>query len=102
MAGQAELGIELSPQCWGRYAYAIEIGKAFIDFGFRNLGLEEIIGISVNVNLRVSRLAKRYGFQAIGTQPVSDWMQMQGWSQVKWQLTRESWEHLFPLTSSVN
>ncbi len=92
-AGQAELGIELAPQYWGRYAYAIEIGKALIDFGFRDLGLGEIIGISVNVNLRVSRLAERYGFKAIGTQPGSDWMQMQGWSQIKWQLTRESWEH---------
>lgn len=100
--GQAELGIELAPQHWGRYAYAIEIGKALIDFGFCNLGLEKIIGISVNVNLRVSRLAERYGFQAIDTQPGSDWMQMQGWSQIKWQLTRESWEHLFPLTRSVN
>lgn len=92
--GQAELGIELSPQYWGRYAYAIEIGKALIDFGFRNLGLEEIIGISVSANLRVSRLAERYGFRAIDAQPGSDWMQMQGWSQIKWQLTRESWEHL--------
>jgi hypothetical protein len=49
----------------GHYAYAIEIGKALIDFGFHNLGLEEVIGLSVNVNLRVSRLAERYGFQAI-------------------------------------
>jgi ribosomal-protein-alanine N-acetyltransferase len=93
-SGQAELGIELSPQYWGRYAYAIEIGKALIDFGFRDLGLGEIIAISVNVNLRVSQLAERYGFWAIDTQPGSDWMQMQGWSQVKWQFTRESWEHL--------
>jgi len=92
-AGQAELGIELAPQYWGRYAYAIEVGKALIDFGFRDLELEEIVGISVNANLRVSRLAERYGFRAIATQLGSDWMQMQGWNQIKWQLTRESWEH---------
>jgi RimJ/RimL family protein N-acetyltransferase len=92
-SGQAELGMELAPQYWGRYAYAIEIGKALIDFGFRDLGLGEIIGISVNVNLRVSRLAERYGFRAIATQLGSDWIQMQGWSQIKWHLTRESWEH---------
>jgi [ribosomal protein S5]-alanine N-acetyltransferase len=101
-AEQAELGIELAPQYWGRYAYAIEIGKALIDFGFRDLGLEKIIGISVSANLRVSRLAARYGFQVIGTQPGSDWMNVRGWSQIEWQLTRESWENLFPLTSSVN
>ena len=71
---------------------ATEIGKALIDFGFRDLELKQIISISVSANLRVSRIAERYGFQAIGTQPGSDWMQMQGWSQIKWQLTRESWE----------
>ncbi|MBD1997873.1 GNAT family N-acetyltransferase [Oculatella sp. FACHB-28] len=93
---QAELGIELAPQFWGRYAYAIEIGKALIDFGFRDLGLKEIIGISVSANLRVSRLAKRYGFVEIGIQPSPDWMNVRGWNQIEWQLTRESWEHLFP------
>jgi [ribosomal protein S5]-alanine N-acetyltransferase len=96
-AGQAELGIELAPQYWGRYAYAIEIGKALIDFGFRDLGLREIIGISVSANLRVSRLAERYGFQITDTQPGLDWMRARGWNQIEWQLTRESWEHLFPL-----
>ncbi|WP_242060061.1 GNAT family N-acetyltransferase [Oscillatoria sp. FACHB-1407] len=60
--GQAELGIE-APQYWGHYAYAIEVGKALIDFGFRNFGLREIIGISVNANLRVSRLAERMDFR---------------------------------------
>lgn len=94
---QAELGIELAPQFWGRYAYAIEIGKALIDFGFRDLGLKEIIGISVSANLRVSRLAKRYGFLAVGTRPSSAWMRMRGWSQIEWQLTRESWERLLLL-----
>ena len=97
-AGQAELGIELAPQFWGRYAYAIEIGKALIDFGFRNLGLKEIIGVSVSANLRVSRLAERYGFQAVGTQPGSDWMRARGWSQIEWRLTRESWEPLQPVS----
>jgi ribosomal-protein-alanine N-acetyltransferase len=90
---QAELGIELAPQYWGRYAYAIEVGKALIDFGFRGLELKEIIGLSISANLRVARLAERYGFQAIDTQPGSDWMRVRGWSQIKWQLARESWEH---------
>ncbi|MBI4779778.1 MAG: GNAT family N-acetyltransferase [Oscillatoriophycideae cyanobacterium NC_groundwater_1537_Pr4_S-0.65um_50_18] len=96
-AGQAELGIELAPQYWGRYAYAIEVGKALIDFGFRDLGLEEILGISVSANLRVARLAERYGFQAIATQPGSDWMHVRGWNQIEWRFTRESWERLFSL-----
>ena len=42
---RAELGIELAPQFWGRYAYAIEVGKALIEFGLHELGLKEIRGI---------------------------------------------------------
>jgi RimJ/RimL family protein N-acetyltransferase len=91
---QAELGIELALQFWGHYAYAIEVGKALIEFGFHKLGLKEIRGISVSANLRVARLAQRYGFVAVGTRPGSDSMGERGWSQTEWQLTRESWESL--------
>jgi [ribosomal protein S5]-alanine N-acetyltransferase len=56
---QAEMGIELAPRYWGRYAYAIEIASALIDFGFTTLGLSEVRGISVSVNFRVARLAHR-------------------------------------------
>lgn len=89
---QAELGIELAPQFWGRYAYAIEVGKALIEFGFRDLGLTEIRGISISANLRVSRLAERYGFISVGTRPSPDWTRARGWHQTEWQLTRETWE----------
>jgi [ribosomal protein S5]-alanine N-acetyltransferase len=34
-AGEMELGLELAPIYWGRYAYAIEVGRALLDFGFR-------------------------------------------------------------------
>ncbi|NMG10709.1 GNAT family N-acetyltransferase [Brasilonema sp. UFV-L1] len=91
---KAELGIELAPQFWGRYAYAIEVAIALIEFGFRELELKEIRGISVSANLRVARLAHRYGFVIIGTRPSPDWMRERGWSQIEWQLTRESWESL--------
>lgn len=102
---QAELGIELAPQYWGRYAYAIEVGKALIDFGFRNLELKQILGVSVSANLRVSRLAERYGFHAAEIRSGSDWMRLRGWSQIEWRITRESWElidvGLFPSHGQV-
>jgi [ribosomal protein S5]-alanine N-acetyltransferase len=41
----AEFGIESAPQFWSRYAYAIEIGQALIEFGFRELDLQEIRGV---------------------------------------------------------
>ena len=91
-SGEAELGIELAPQFWGRYAYALEVGQALINFGFGTLNLSKIRGISVSENQRVSRLAERYGFVAINTFPGPDWMTARGWHQVEWQLTRETWQ----------
>lgn len=89
---QAELGIELAPQFWGRYAFAIEVGKALIEFGFCDLGLTEIRSVSISANLRVSRLVERYGFVLMSTPPSPDWIRARGWHQTEWQLTRETWE----------
>jgi ribosomal-protein-alanine N-acetyltransferase len=91
---RAELGIELAPQFWGRYAYAIEIASALIDFGFTTLGLSQVRGVSVSANSRVARLAYRYGFVAVGRRPGSEWMRARGWHHTEWQLTRERWEVL--------
>ncbi|MBE9109066.1 GNAT family N-acetyltransferase [Nodosilinea sp. LEGE 07298] len=90
--GEVELGIELAPQFWGRYAYALEVGQALVNFGFDDLNLSKIRGISVSENRRVSRLAERYGFVAIGTLPGPAWMTARGWHQIEWQLTRETWQ----------
>lgn len=63
-----------------------------VNFGFGNLNLSKIRGISVNENRRVSRLAERYGFVVIGTLPGPDWMAVRGFHQIEWQLTRETWQ----------
>jgi len=88
----AELGIELAPQFWGRYAYAIEVCQALIEFGFSDLDLKEIRGVSVSANMCVARLAHRYGFIPVGKRPSPDWMLERGWSQTEWQLRKELWE----------
>ena len=92
--GIAELGIELASWCWGRYAYAIEVASALLHFGFGALGLHEVRGMSISANARVARLARRYGFVAVGTPPGPAWLRAQGWHHIEWQLTRERWEGL--------
>jgi RimJ/RimL family protein N-acetyltransferase len=89
---QAEMGIELAPRYRGRFAYAIEIASALIEFGFTTLGLSEVRGISGRANTRVARLAHRYGFIAVGRRPGSAWMRARGWHHTEWQLMRERWE----------
>ena len=92
--GQAELGIELAPEYWGRYRYAVEVVGALLEFGFGNLALQEVRGISIDANARVTKLAQRYGFAVVGTSCKSDWMRAKDWSQTEWQLTREKWEKI--------
>jgi [ribosomal protein S5]-alanine N-acetyltransferase len=89
---RAEIGIELAPQFWGRYAYAIEITQALIEFGFRTLDLKTIYGISIGANLRVTKLAQYCGFVAIDTHLNPEWMQEKEWDRIEWQLTRSAWE----------
>ncbi|RCJ32011.1 GCN5-related N-acetyltransferase [Nostoc minutum NIES-26] len=90
----AELGIELAPKYWGRYRYAIEVASAMLKFGFGELGLQEVRGVTISANTRVMRLAHRYGFVAVSSCPGSDWMHTRGWNQTQWQLTREKWESM--------
>ena len=90
-ASKAELGVELGPEFWGRYGYAIEIRHALVDFGFGNLKLSEIYGGTVSANARVARLASSFGAVAT-TPPTPAWMAARGWSQIEWHVTREKWE----------
>jgi len=66
-AGEAELGIELAPEYWGRYAYAIDVALALCEFGFGDLGLERIYGRTVSANARIERLARWFGAELART-----------------------------------
>ena len=90
-AGEMELGIELAPGYWGQYAYAIEVGRALLDFGFRELKLEAISGSTVSANVRIARLAEWIGAEIVATRPGSTWMSERDWSEINWRITREQW-----------
>uniref|UniRef100_B8HSQ3 N-acetyltransferase domain-containing protein n=1 Tax=Cyanothece sp. (strain PCC 7425 / ATCC 29141) TaxID=395961 RepID=B8HSQ3_CYAP4 len=89
--GEMELGIELSPAYWGRYAYAIEVGRALLDFGFRELQLDVISGSTVSANTRIAKLAQWIGAEVVDIRPGATWMSGRGWSEVHWRITRERW-----------
>ncbi|MBD1873841.1 GNAT family N-acetyltransferase [Nodosilinea sp. FACHB-131] len=92
-AGEMELGIELAPNCWGRYAYAIEVGRALLDFGFRELKLDVISGSTISANKRIARLAEWIGAEVVAIRSGSPWMSERGWKEVDWRITKEQWEH---------
>jgi RimJ/RimL family protein N-acetyltransferase len=68
-ATTAEFGIELAPQSWG-HGYATEAARAILAFGFRELGLLEVRGVSVTENWRVTEMVSRLGFTRLGRRKV--------------------------------
>jgi RimJ/RimL family protein N-acetyltransferase len=90
VAHHAEFGLELAPAAWGQ-GYAAEAARAFLTFGFRDLDLTDVVGVSVSANLRVARLVRGLGFVQSGTRPGAGWMQGHGWHHVEWWLTRQAW-----------
>lgn len=89
-AGRGELGLELAPAYWGRFAYATELMRCLVDFGFRDLSLTEIFGSTVSANARVSRLVSAYGAYAV-ERPAPEWMTARGWRQIEWHINRTQW-----------
>ena len=90
-AGTAAFGVELAPDCWGR-GYASEAARALLGFGFRELKLAAVRGVSISANVRVAALAQRIGLVEVGMRPGSAWMRARGWNHIEWQVTRERWE----------
>lgn len=89
--GTAVLGIELTPDDWGRYRLAIEVAAVLINHGFGALGLHRIVGDTASGNKRVEKLARWFGAEVVAQRPGPKWMAARGWSEVDWALTREGW-----------
>lgn len=62
----AVLGLELSPDHWGRFGVAIEIAAALLEYGFSVLNLDTIIGATASGNSRVARIAHWFGADNCG------------------------------------
>lgn len=90
-ASTAELGIELTPDDWGRYRLAIEVSAALIDHGFDVLGLEVIRGSTASGNRRIEKLARWFGAELSGQRQGPVWMVSRGWAEVDWTIRRQTW-----------
>ena len=84
-AGRAEFGIELAPRFWDR-GFGAEAARAILEFGFRELALDDVRAVSVSANVRITRLLRRLGFTVVGTRVGPDWMHARGWSQTEWRI----------------
>lgn len=90
--GTAVLGLELTPDDWGRYGAAIEVAGALIEYGFCALKLHTITGDTASGNRRVDKLARWFGAAIVGRRDGPAWMKARGWHEVEWALSRGAWE----------
>jgi ribosomal-protein-alanine N-acetyltransferase len=89
---EAVLGIELTPDDWGRYRLALDVASALIEFGFRDLCLDRIVGSTGSGNKRVERLAQWLGASIMTERQGADWIKVKGWVEVDWVLPRDRWK----------
>lgn len=90
----AAMGIELSPDHWGRYRLALEVSSMMIEHGFEKMGLVQIIGSTSSGNRRIAKLARLFGATLGDTREGAPWMQRRGWREIDWILDRENWRRL--------
>jgi len=57
-----EIGWRLHPRHWGR-GYATEAATVLFDVAFRRAGLEEVVGFTVDANVRSRRVMDKLGMQ---------------------------------------
>jgi [ribosomal protein S5]-alanine N-acetyltransferase len=84
--GIGGFGLELAAEHWGR-GFANEAAQAILRFAFDDLGVREVLGVTVTQNTRVQRLVTRLGFQKVEIRPGPSWMHARGWSETVWALT---------------
>lgn len=57
-----EIGWRLAPRFWG-HGYVTEAARLALDFGFRQIGLEEIVSFTTVANARSRRVMERLGMR---------------------------------------
>ena len=83
-----EIGWRLDPAYWGQ-GYATEAGRAWLDHGFGPLGLERIISVTDEANVRSQAVMRRLGLSFLEKDRIQDngtWF-----DAIVHAITREEW-----------
>jgi RimJ/RimL family protein N-acetyltransferase len=86
--GDTEIGWRLDPAHWGQ-GYATEAGRAWLEHGFTTLGLERIISVTDEPNVRSLAVMRRLGLSFLENDRIEDngtWF-----DAVVYAITREEW-----------
>ena len=86
--GDTEIGWRLDPAYWGQ-GYATEAGWAWLDHGFGALGLDRIISVTDEPNVRSLAVMRRLGLTFLENDRIEDngtWF-----DAVVYAIPREEW-----------
>ncbi len=86
-----DIGYELSPEYWGQ-GFATEAVAAMLEFGFKEIELDEIEARCVVANQRSVRLLRRLAFREVELLPPGPGLQGYTWPErYVFLLTRNQW-----------
>lgn len=88
---EAEFGLEVAPQEWGRFALALDVTSACLDYGFGALGLDTIYGSTASGNTRITKLARWFNANIVAEREGPAWMTGRGWREVDWRVEKDGW-----------
>lgn len=87
----AAIGIELSPENWGRFRVAVTVLETLVAFGFEQIGYERFVWDTSSGNHRVEKLSRWFGAHPTERRQGPEWMTARGWDEVVWTLERSDW-----------
>ncbi|MEY4642639.1 MAG: hypothetical protein RLZZ227_2633 [Pseudomonadota bacterium] len=88
--GEASIGCELG-RAWQGSGFAREAGMALLDFGFRELQLEQIYAETIPENLAAVRLCRALGLRLTEEHVAARSFKGRSWNTAVFQLTRSEW-----------
>jgi RimJ/RimL family protein N-acetyltransferase len=88
---EADIGYELSPDCWEK-GYATEAARSMVDFGFRELRLQRITSWCIADNVASARVLDRLGFKREGRLRRNEFFKGRWWDTLLYALLAEEWQ----------
>jgi RimJ/RimL family protein N-acetyltransferase len=90
--GEIEVGWRLNTAAWG-HGFATEGASALLDNGFRNLGVQSVLAMTMTVNERSWQVMRRLGMRHVQTFHVDYQDKVPGFEQgeVEYAVTRHQW-----------
>jgi ribosomal-protein-alanine N-acetyltransferase len=70
-----------------------------LEYGFRHLDINMVVGATASNNERAAKLARWLGAKPVTLRQGPTWMTQRGWHEVDWALTLHDWDKFIRRTA---